>query len=56
MRLGTYHEMINSVSVIKAVAEILIEDEPDPEKKDMLSKIVSRSKTLIEQITDFRNQ
>ena len=54
--MGTYHEIINSASVIKAVAEILIEEESEPEKKVMLSKIVSRSEVLVEQITDFRNR
>jgi hypothetical protein len=51
LELEKYHDMMNSASVIKGMAELLIDDEPEPEKKDMLYAIADRAVYVAEQLT-----
>ena len=55
LKLEQYHEMMNSTSVIKGMAELLIEEEGAPAKKDMLSVIVSRADKVADQLTTLRD-
>lgn len=47
--------MMNSASVIKGIAELLLEDEGTPATKDMLSVIVSRADKVAEELETLRN-
>lgn len=42
---------MNSASVIKGMAELLIEEEMAPEKKDMLSTILEQAERVAEQLS-----
>ena|GEM_PF-4024272 len=46
-----YHDMMNSASVIKGMADLLIDDEVSPEKKDMLTAIAERAMYVAEELT-----
>ena len=54
MNLENYHELMNSATVIKNMAELLSEDEGAPEKKDMLSTIVKRADNVADQLSKLR--
>lgn len=43
-----YHDIMNSVSVISSAAELLLEDEEEPLKKDLLSRIKARAEKIAE--------
>lgn len=47
--------MMNSTSVIKGMAELLMEGEGTPARKDMLSVIVSRADQVADQLTTLRD-
>jgi len=49
--LEKYHDMMNSASVIKGMADLLIDDEVSPEKKDMLTAIAERAMYVAEELT-----
>ncbi len=55
LKLEQYHSMMNSASVIKGIAELLLEDEGTPATKDMLSVIVSRADKVAEELETLRN-
>lgn len=48
LKTEEYHEIINSVGVIKNLAELLLEEEVEPSKRDMLSRIMARSEKIVE--------
>ncbi len=50
-KLEKYQDMMNSASVIKGMAEILIEDEVISARKDMLSTIRERAERVAEQLS-----
>jgi hypothetical protein len=55
LKLEQYHNMMNSTSVIKGMAELLLEEEGVPTRKDMLSVIVSRADKVADQLETLRN-
>lgn len=50
LKPGKYHEVMNSVSVVKNMAELLMEGETEPSRKEMLLKIIARSDKIAELI------
>ncbi len=50
LKTGRYHDVMNSVGVIKNVAELLLEEEVEPQRRDMLLKIKARSEKIAELI------
>lgn len=50
LKSGKYHEIMNSVSVVKNMAELLMERETEPSRKEMLLKIIARSDKIAELI------
>lgn len=55
LKLKEYHDIMNSVSVIKGMAELLIEGEGTLEKKGMLSVIANRAEKVAEQATTLND-
>jgi hypothetical protein len=47
--------MMNSTSVIKGMAELLLEDEGVSTRKDMLSVIVRRANQVADQLETLKN-
>ncbi len=48
MRRERYHDIMNSVSVIKNMTELLLDEKGDPLKRDILLKINARAERLVE--------
>jgi nitrogen-specific signal transduction histidine kinase len=56
LKLKEYHDIINSASVIRGMAELLMEEERAPAKKDMLSVIMNRAEKVAEQLSNSRDE
>lgn len=43
-----YHDIVNSTGVIRNLADLLLDDEADPLKRDMLGRIKACAEKLVE--------
>ncbi len=48
LEMEKHHDIVNSAGVIRNLAELLLEMEADPLKRDMLGRIKARSERLEE--------